>query len=445
MNTHIFSMKNILTAILCLLTITGNAYAQKSSLPKVKKCLYDFVVPDNGDFAAAITAANNRKDTAKRFRIFVRQGNYVIPASTTATITGMDDKEYPDPRTDLTASNVSVIGENMETTSIKNTCPEITIDGKWGPACPIEGLRKAYTLHNCGTDNYFQDIKFINGMKDHTGRGEAYEESGDRTVCKNVGLWGYQDTYCSNRDSARYYFEGGVIRGRTDYLCGKGDILFNGVEFRQCEKGGYITAPSRSVKYGYLMYNCSVTGETPDIDGTYTLGRPWGKGTPINLWINTKFYVRPSAIGWAEMSGGWPARFAEYGSHDNQGTIIDLSERKTVWKHKDGDAHENNPLLSAEEVAAIKPETALLGNDNWKPMEIAADAPMAKNVRIKKGWLLRENNDNTLCWVVCKNGIAWRFTTAPKVKIDDDGSTYSVRAANERGGLGREVKAVNRN
>lgn len=140
-----------------------------------------------------------------------------------------------------------------------------------------------------------------------------------------------------------------------------------------------------------------------------------------------------------------PARFAEYGSHDNQGTIIDLSERKTVWKHKDGDAHENNPLLSAEEVAAIKPETALLGNDNWKPMEIAADAPMAKNVRIKKGWLLWENNDNTLCWVVCKNGIAWRFTTAPKVKIDDDGSTYSVRAANERGGLGREVKAVNRN
>lgn len=118
----------------------------------------------------------------------------------------------------------------METTTVKNTCPDVPE----GTANPIEGLRKAYTLHNTGSGTYIQDLKLINGLNDACGRGEAYEESGDKTILKNVGLWGYQDTYCSNNGRGRYYIEGGVIRGRTDYICGKDDIFFNGVEFRNC-------------------------------------------------------------------------------------------------------------------------------------------------------------------------------------------------------------------
>ena len=39
---------------------------------------YDFVVPDNGNFVAAIRAANNRKDKTKRFRIFVKSSMYRV-------------------------------------------------------------------------------------------------------------------------------------------------------------------------------------------------------------------------------------------------------------------------------------------------------------------------------------------------------------------------------
>ena len=39
---------------------------------------YDFVVPDNGNFVAAIRAANNRADKSKRYRIFVKSSMYRI-------------------------------------------------------------------------------------------------------------------------------------------------------------------------------------------------------------------------------------------------------------------------------------------------------------------------------------------------------------------------------
>lgn len=408
----------------------------------VQKQLYDYIVPDHGSFEAAIGAANSRPDQTKRFRIFVRRGSYVIPASRTATIEGIDGRHYPDPRTDLTASRVSIIGEGQEVTSVRNTCPDTTIATKWGPTCPIEGLRKVYTLKNSGTDNYLADIRLVNGMKDATGRGEALEEAGDRTICKGVGLWGYQDTYCSNRDSARYYFEGGVIRGRTDYLCGKGDIVFHRVEFRQCQQGGYISVPSRSNRYGYVMLHCTVTGEQPDIDGTYALGRPWGKGTPASYWINTTFHVKPSAEGWSEMSGGYPARFAEYGSVDVRGNALDLSRRKRLWQHGDNPAYPNNPLLTAQEAAQISISTVLGGSDGWAPETIAADAPVPTNVRLTDGTLLTwDDSPLVLCWAVCRDGVVWKFTTTPRMEVPADGSIYSVRAANERGGLGVAVKA----
>lgn len=358
-------MKKLLSLILSL-TAALSLTAQKA-----ERKMFDFIVPDDGGFKEAIKAANERKDTLKRFYILVRQGDYRIPASVHGdSITGMDGKKYPDPRTDLTASRVSIIGEGMETTTVRNTCPTVTIEGKWGPACPIEGLRKAYTLKNSGNDNYFQDITLVNGMADHTGRGEAYEESGDRTIMVRVGLWGYQDTYCSNRRGGRYYMERCIIRGRTDYLCGKGDVFFNQTEFRQCDKGGYILAPSTPTKYGYVMRDCAITGESGNIDGTFTLGRPWGKGEPTAYWINTTCLVKPADKGWDEMSGGWPARFAEHGSKDANGKPLDLAKRKRIWQYKDGEAHENNPLMTDEEAERLTPEKVLAGSDGWNPVEL---------------------------------------------------------------------------
>ena len=54
---------------------------------------------------------------------------------------------------------------------------------------------------------------------------------------------------------------------------------------------------------------------------------------------------------------------------------------------------------------------------------------------------------NALCWAVCKDGKIIAFVTEPTHTVEAEVSraaapVYTVRAANEMGGLGEEVKAV---
>lgn len=435
-----------------VMDLTDNAYAEAIKInfstkakPEVQKALYDFIVPDDGDFRQAIEAANGRADKSVRYRIFVKQGSHISPTKGTRPgvhndggpdFTGMT---FDDPRLDLTANNVSIIGEGMEVTSVANIVPDAI-----GGTNPIEGLRNAYTLHNTASGTYIQDIKLINSLKDNTGRGEAYEESGDKTILKNVGLWGYQDTYCSNNGRGRYYFEGGVVRGRTDYICGKDDIFFNGVEFRNVGNGGYVAVPSNPKQYGWILRDCRLTAEDPsDTNGKYTLGRPWGKGTPIALWINTTCEVVPKAEGWNEMSGGWPARFAEYNTVDSKGNVIDLKGRKKIF----ADEHENNPILTAEEAAFYTIANVLGGEDDWDPTEATEQASAPRNVKIANTVITWDNSNYVLCWAVCENGKVVAFTTEPTFDIatlttNAANATYSVRAANEMGGLSEATVAT---
>lgn len=435
-----------------VMDLTDNAIAKAivinfatKAKPEVAKALYDFIVPDDGNFREAIAAANSRANKEARFRIFIKQGAHVSPTEGEMAGTGnYTGNVYPDPRVDLSASNVSIIGEGLENTSVTNVCPAAV-----GGVNPIEGLRHAYTLHNSGTGTYIQDLKLINGLADNTGRGEAYEESGDKTILKNVGLWGYQDTYCSNNGRGRYYFEGGIVRGRTDYICGKDDIFFNGVQFLNVGTGGYIAVPSSPKQYGWILRDCRITAENQkENNGKFTLGRPWGSGTPIALWINTVCEVVPSAAGWNEMSGGWPARFAEYNSVTASGTTIDLSGRKSVF----GDNHANNPILTADEAAFYTVANVLGGDDDWDPTEATEQASAPANVAydVNSGKLTWSDSNYVLLWAVCENGKVVAFTTEPSfdtttltsAATSKAAPSYSVRAANEMGGLGEAATAV---
>lgn len=426
--------------------LTDNTYKEDivinfstKTRPTIAKAMYDFIVPDDGTFTEAIAAAEKREDTSKRFRIFIKKGDYVIPASETETIVGSDGVSYPSPITHITTPNISIIGEDMESTSIVNTLPDVEINGDYGPASPIEGLHKNQTidLGKNATSTYIQDITIKSGMKDGRGRNGALEDASDKTVCKNVCLIGYQDTYLSNNDRGRFYFEGGRLRGRTDFLCGKGDVLYNGVELMMCEAGGYICAPSNPRQYGYVFNGCTVKGENPDVDGNYALGRPWGSGTPIALYINTTMEALPKAEGWNEMSGGWPARFAEYNSTTASGTIINLDNRKKTF----GDGHENNPVLTAAEAAQLTTEKVMGGDDDWDPTSLTEQASAPKNVVLQGTTLSWETSNYVLCWAVCKDGKVIAFTTEPSYTVDDSKAKYSVRAANEMGGLSEATES----
>ena len=412
--------------------------------PAVTKALYDFIVPTDGDFKAALDAAAKRTDTSKRFRIFIKQGDYKIPADEKSKVTGSDGKSYANPTTYMNTPNVSIIGESMDNTSLTNTVPN---SGQ--SANVLEGIGKGdvLCLQKGATNTYFQDLKMYSSMGDAKGRDIVLNDQSNRTVCKNVSLWAYQDTYVSNNQNGKFYFEDGILRGRTDYLCGKGDVYYNNVELWICEKGGYLAVPSQPKKYGYIFKDCTIKDatEAKDLNGNYALGRPWGKGTPIALYIDTKMEAIPSAAGWNEMSGGYPKRFAEYNSYTSTGSVVDLKDRKKVYDaydSKDGDNYVNrrnetagDPILAAEEAAFYTVENIMGQDDDWDPTAATEQASAPTNVKLNGTTLAWDNNDYALLWAVCKNGKVVDFTITPSYIVDDASATWSVRAANEMGGL----------
>ena len=412
--------------------------------PAVTKALYDFIVPTDGDFKAALDAAAKRTDTSKRFRIFIKQGDYKIPADEKSKVTGSDGKSYANPTTYMNTPNVSIIGEGMDNTSLTNTVPN---SGQ--SANVLEGIGKGdvLCLQKGATNTYFQDLKMYSSMGDAKGRDIVLNDQSNKTICKNVNLWAYQDTYVSNNQNGKFYFEDGILRGRTDYLCGKGDVYYNNVELWICEKGGYLAVPSQPKKYGYIFKDCTIKDATAakDLNGNYTLGRPWGKGTPIALYIDTKMEAIPSAAGWNEMSGGYPKRFAEYNSYTSTGSVVDLKDRKKVYDaydSKDGDNYVNrrnetagDPILTAEEAATYTIETVMGQDDDWDPTAATEQASAPSNVKLNGTTLAWDNNDYALLWAVCKNGKVVDFTITPSYIVDDTSATWSVRAANEMGGL----------
>ena len=433
--------------------LTGNSMAKAITLtfttmerPAIEKGLYDAVVEDVEQLVAAIKAAENRNDNNTRFRIFVKNGTYKLPK-------GNADKTYDveladgttasftkkDPITYINSSNISFIGESRDGVVITNTIPaNETFEGKYGTASIYEGISKSdvFQIGSKVTGTYWQDLTVSTDMADGRGRDIAIQDRGTKSVFKNVCLHGYQDTWTSNNDNGLYYFEDGVIRGRTDYMCGKGDIFFNRVELRQL-KGGYAAVPSKSIKYGFVYKNCIINGDESGVDGNYTLGRPWGSGTPIALFIDTRMNVVPSAIGWNEMSNGWPKRFAEFNSMTKSGSTIDLSGRKKTF----GDGHENNPVLTAEEALEAGNLHNMYGD--WDPTLLTEQAPTPKNVQLQGTTLTWDDSRYARCWAVVKNGKVIDFTIEPKYTVDDVTATYAVRAANEMGGLSNAALAVN--
>lgn len=419
--------------------LTDNAYDkaitirfETKSRPVVAKVHYDRVVKTVDELVEAIQASVKREDTSVRFRIFLHNGTYVLPASTTATKNGNDGKTYADPTTYLTAPNVSFIGESRDGVIITNTATGA-----------LEGIGNGdvIRLEGSAVNNYFQHLTIKSNMGDGKGRDIEVNDNADKTIMKDVCLWGFQDTYVSNNDKGRFYFEGGVLRGRTDFLCGKGDVFYNGVTLRMIS-GGYITAPSIARQYGYVFSDCEIIGDSDDVDGKFTLGRPWGSGTPGCYWINTKMTVKPSAAGWNEMSGGWPARFAEYNSTTATGTVIDLKDRKKTF----ADTHTNNPVLTKAEAEALTLSAVLGGDDDWDPSRDAEQAPAPTNVKHNATTISWDDCDYASVWAVLQDGKIIGFTTEPTYELPvagrADEPVYSVRAANEMGGLGEAVTSV---
>lgn len=418
---------------------SGNKYAEAVTIsfttmqrPTVTKALYDFIVPDNGTIDEALAAANNRTDKTTRFRVFIKNSTTPYVFHPAGKVTGGDGKEYDNPISVLTAANTSFIGESIEGVVITNATPEATWDNGFGAACPLEGIGKGDVLQINGNNSYFQNLTLKSSMGDKHGRDIVLHDYATHTIFKDACLWAYQDTYVSNKQDGAYYFEGGVIRGRTDFICGSGDVFFNKVDIIMCESGGYVVAPQGNSHFGYVFKDCTIKGGADNVNGSYYLGRAWTAAAET-YFINTTMLAQPAKPGWHEWNNG-PTRFAEYNSVSASGAAIDLSNRATTIN-----GTPNKPILTDDEAAVIGDMANTFGD--WQPTLATEQAPVPVNVTVSGTQLTWDTSDYALLWAVVKDGSVIDFTTDPSYTLTTPGN-YAVRAANEMGGLSEASATV---
>lgn len=397
-------------ALLLLLAQAGHAVAKRS---------FDFVVGVDGDWKAAVAAAAKKASSSYRYYIFFPDAEYNVGA-----LTGDSNQ-----KSTFSTANVSFIGQSADKTILYNKSVN-------------EGIGITATLYLNNADNlYMQDLTVMNraaygntALYSQTGRHVAIQEQSDKLIYKNVKQLSTQDTYYTK--GTRTYWEGGQIDGTTDYICGRGDVFFNGVTLNELKDGAPITASSPTTSWGYVFKNCTINATK---DG-YLLGRSWGEARVV--FLNTTMKKIPAAAGWGDPMNANPKVFAEYKSVTATGTTVDLSKRRTSYT-KDGVTVTLDPTLSDADAAKYTIPNVLAGTDNWKPDELArqVSAPVIRQEGTTIKW---STNDSALCWVLFKGGkylanVATNSYDASKLA---KGDVITVRTANSMGGLGASSNSL---
>ena len=392
---------------LSIVNMTNPAFAQNGNWMEVK-------AGDAQGFMTALEIANgnNAAANATRTFIFLPNGTYDLGDKCLTTISG---------------NNISIIGENMDKTIIVNK-PE------------IEGIGVTATLFNTSTGLYMQDLTLKNAypFDKSTGRAVCLQDKGTQTICKNVKMLSYQDTYYSNNNKGQYYFENSDIHGIVDFICGGGDVFFNKCTLTlEPGKGSYITAPyTDGSDYGYVFDGCKIVGSATD---SFTFGRSWG-GTAKCAFLNTILDKNAAAniasTRWT--TGGMNVvakNFFEYNTVDENGKVISPAENIVKFT-KDKEVSEYNTIITAEKAAEFSLDKVFT---NWKPADLAAQksASAATESNGKLAW-----EGDAQMYIVLKDGNFFAMTAEKSLDIAGTTGTWSVRAANEMGGFGKMTSVV---
>ena len=386
-----------------------NVAVNTTAKPAVAQATYDYVVSTADELKAAIAAidASNKNSSAERKIIFLKNGTYNLGGDGSSQTVQW-----------VNAHNISFIGESKDGVIICGNSADISN--------PVLNIRY-------GSGQYMQDLT-VRNLKDFD-QSERNGVSvavygGNKAIFKNVAMQAQQDTQVTGE---RSYAVDCDFYGAVDFLCGGGDHYYDQCNF-YITNSGYITAPSTSSanKWGYVMQNCTIDkyvgSYTYEADGKFTLGRPW-QGEPRNYWLNTTMKVQPSADGWSGM-GKLVTHFYEYNSMDANGDAIDLSTRK----NPSTSTNTYTPVLTDEEAAKFTIENVLGGTDSWLPTDYTYEtaAPVVTASAKSISWTAV---DDARCYVIFKDGEYLANQTETNYDITSAG-VYTVRAANEMGGLG---------
>ena len=409
---------------LSIVNMTEPAFAQNGNWYTVKA----------GDVQSFITTlevvngANAAADAARSF-IFLPNGTYNLGDQCLTNISG---------------NNISIIGESMDKTIIVNK-----------PAVENEGIGTTATLLNTGNNLYMQDITLQNALEYYksgsAGRAVCLQDRGTQTICKNVKMLSYQDTYYSNEPNGKgqFYFEDSEIHGTVDYVCGGGDVYFNRVLFvnesrKEGEKNGedVIAAPNSKSEWGYIFKDCTIENKA----AAFSLGRSWNNITRLT-WLNTTVNQKDEILNDDKkyayftinaMGDALADKFRLDVLKDAEGNVFSPAEKKVVFKASDGKVlkDEENIILTADKAAAYSLKNIF---GEWEPDKLSVQQTVSTTSEAdgKLAW-----EGDAQMYMVLKDGKFFAMTAEKSLNIAGTPGTWSVRAANEMGGFGKMTSVV---
>ena len=354
-----------------------------------------YYVISSGDVSSLLLAI---KSAQEGDRIFLPNGTYDFGETV---------------KTPISANNLSIIGQSADGVIIRNA-----------PDVKVEGLGSADLFQNFSTGLYMQDLTLQNDLdyyKAGTGRAPVLQDLGTQTIMKNVNMRSYQDTYYSK--SGDYYFEGGLIQGTVDYICGNGNAYFNGVTLLNKSRSATgstgdctITAANTSSNLkGYVFNGCTIETESK----TFNFGRSWGtaKTAFLNTTINSG---KLAATRWtvAGMNSA-PVSYKEYNTVDKSGNGMNTPASNIIeFTHSTGN-NTMETVLSEEEALEYALDKFFT---DWAPAAIAAQETINT-----------ENFDPEAVYLVENNGAFVALVKGAALSAYTQGT---VRKANARGGFG---------
>lgn len=441
---------------------------------------------DFGTIDQAIERANASNIAGDRsfFRIFVPDGEYQIGGNDEGKnnfnprrdfsdnkdgmVIAKDSFPYNNGMTYITRPRTSVIGQSQDKTVIFSD-----------PYFYGISYTSTLEVRPNVTDCYFQDLTLDNRYSWHqmrsgtkpAGQCAAFYDRGQRTIMKNVGVLGYQDSYVSDatqyaQGKMRSYYETSTFAGTVDFICGDGDIWWEQCKFlMRYRAGNNFIAPRQSddTKWGYVFNNCVIDAEdesnthayqevwnsyaaTYEINNEgYHLGRPW-ENSPYVTLLNTKMILPPAPEGWMNMKdAGLVLRFHELGTTAADGSPVDLSTRTTRLSTPGPGSFD--VVMTQAEAEAYTMHSVLGGEEGYDPRVYTAQMP-AVTPGFDDTVISWRGITDALCYAIFKsdteNGEYKLFAITSEDKYDcgDMPGWYKVRTANQRGGLGEWSKAV---
>jgi len=369
----------------------------------------DWLIVKQGDASSFLDAIEAAKGI-EGAKVFLPNGTYDLGETVKTSVSG---------------TNVSIIGQSAENTIVVNRPPL-----EW------EGLDKADLLKTSATGLYMQDLSLKNDLPytGNNGRAASLHDVGTKTICKNVNLLSYQDTYYSNKTGGLFYFEGGELHGTVDYLCGDGRVYFNECKIVNEQRS---TATISANSELYVFNNCVVENNADK----YNLGRAWSNN-PVCVYLNTTLLDPSKLLDTRWNPSGINCDYSiagEYGTKNAEGTDITPASNEVTFTKNNTKLE---TILSAEQAATYTMEYVL---GDWaataKQEAKQLEAPAAEFANGTVTWT--PANDGAIAYMIEKNGEFVGITAGSSMAVEANAESdkLTIRAANARGGFG-EAKQV---